>query len=164
MSRNEDRTCRELIEPALKKAGWEWDREVVIGPGRVNLTGESMYDSSQRIIADYVLRLSQMPVAILEAKAPGKVCDGTGMQQGSRYADRLVLDFRLPQTGASISSPTTRPVSSRHFDTPPTPGDILSRLGQHRLARSGTRRSRPPWYRGPDYPEEGASLSRDGHL
>ena len=88
MSRNEDRTCRELIEPALKQAGWEWDRQVIIGPGRVNLTGESMYDSSQQIIADYVLRLWRMPLAILEAKAEMEPATD-GMQQGSRYADRL---------------------------------------------------------------------------
>jgi len=51
MSRNESLTCRELIEPALKKAGWSWERQVFIGPGRVNLVGESMYDPSQRIVA-----------------------------------------------------------------------------------------------------------------
>jgi len=32
MSRNESLTCRELIEPALKKAGWSWERQVFIGP------------------------------------------------------------------------------------------------------------------------------------
>jgi hypothetical protein len=38
MTRNEKQTCRELIEPALKRAGWSWDQQVEIGPGRVNLT------------------------------------------------------------------------------------------------------------------------------
>lgn len=52
MSRNERRTCRDLIEPALRDAGWSWDTEVELGPGRVNLTGDTMYDTSQRIIAD----------------------------------------------------------------------------------------------------------------
>ena len=51
MSRNEKHTCRELIEPALSEAGWSWDAQVEIGPGRVNLTGSTMYDDSQRIIA-----------------------------------------------------------------------------------------------------------------
>ena len=30
VNRNEDQTCRELIEPALEGAGWEWDRHVTI--------------------------------------------------------------------------------------------------------------------------------------
>jgi type I restriction enzyme R subunit len=66
MPRNESQTCRDLIEPALKNAGWIWEPGVLIGPGRVNLAGESMYDETQQIIADYVLRYSQMPLAILE--------------------------------------------------------------------------------------------------
>jgi len=40
MARNERLTCSELIEPALKLAGWAWDEQLRIGPGRVNLTGD----------------------------------------------------------------------------------------------------------------------------
>ena len=67
MPRNEYQTCREVIEPVLLNAGWGFNREVKIGPGLVNLSGEQMYDPTQKIIADYVLRLWQMPLAILEA-------------------------------------------------------------------------------------------------
>ena len=42
MSRNEKQTCRDLIEPAVADAGWRWDAQVEIGPGRVNPTGEAM--------------------------------------------------------------------------------------------------------------------------
>ena len=145
MSRNEDRTCRELIEPALKKAGWEWDREVVIGPGRVNLTGESMYDSSQRIIADYVLRLSQMPVAILEAKAQARSATD-GMQQGSRYADRLGLRFSVASNGCEYILTDNKTGEFETFDTPPTPGDILSRLGRNIVWPEWHPAFKAPWY------------------
>jgi hypothetical protein len=76
------RTYRELIEPALQQASWSWDRRIVIGPGQVNIAGGSMYDDSQQLIADYLLRFWQMPLAVLEAKAEnnaaadvqGRVC------------------------------------------------------------------------------------------
>ena len=145
MSRNEDRTCRELIEPALKKAGWEWDREVVIGPGRVNLTGESMYDSSQRIIADYVLRLSQMPLAILEAKAEARAATD-GMQQGSRYAGRLGLRFSVASNGCEYILTDNKTGEFETFDTPPTPGDILSRLGHNIVWTEWHPVFKAPWY------------------
>ena len=112
MSRNETQTCRELIDPALREAGWSWDAQVEIGPGPVNLTGEAMYDPSQRIVADYLLKLWRMPLAVLEAKPEGEPASN-GMQQGSRYAQRLGLRFSLASNGASTSSPTTRPESTR---------------------------------------------------
>ena len=84
MPRNEYQTCREIIDLALRQAGWGFDTGVEIGPGRVNLSGEQMYDPTQKLIADYVLRLWQMPLAILEAKAEDKPA-ADGMQQGSRY-------------------------------------------------------------------------------
>ena len=130
MSRNEDRTCRELIEPALEQAGWEWDRHVVIGPGRVNLTGETMYDSSQQIIADYVLRLWRMPLAIFEAKAETEPATD-GLQQGSRYAGRLGIRFSIASNGRDYILTDNETGEYGTFDTPPTPGDILSRLGRN---------------------------------
>ena len=63
-ARNERKTCKELIEPALAQAGWEWEEQLRIGPGGVNLTGdsvESMYDETQAIIADYLLRYRGIP-------------------------------------------------------------------------------------------------------
>ena len=89
-TRNEQQTCKELIEPALARAGWDWERQVLIGPGRVNLTGEKMYETTQALCVDYILRLSRMPLAALETKAES-VSAADGMQQGSRYAQRLGL-------------------------------------------------------------------------
>ena len=145
MSRNEDKTCRELIEPALEKVGWEWDRQVVIGPGRVNLTGESMYDSSQRIVADYVLRLWQMPLAILEAKAEAESASN-GMQQGSRYADRLRLQFSIATNGREYILTDNKTGEHTTSDGPPTPGDILSHLGRNIVWEDWRQVFTTPWH------------------
>ena len=98
MSRNETATCKELIEPVLAQVGWTWDKQLRIGPGRVNLTGDSMYDETQAIIADYQLRYRSIPLAILEAKAEGESAED-GMQQGSRYAQRLSIRFSIASNG-----------------------------------------------------------------
>src|SRR5262245_18831200 len=130
MPRNEAQTCRDLIEPALQSAGWEFDKDVEIGRGRVNLTGPSMYDESQRIIADFVLRCWHLPLAILEAKAEGEDPED-GMQQGSRYANRLGLRFSIASNGRSFILTDNESGKFQTLATMPTPGDLLSRAGYH---------------------------------
>ena len=96
--RNERATCKELVEPRLASKGWSWDEQLCIGPGRVALTGDKMYDSSQAIVADYVLRFRGVPLAVLEAKAePSNAADA--IQQASRYAERLALRFSIATNG-----------------------------------------------------------------
>lgn len=56
MARNERLTSKELIEPQLTACGWAWQEQLRIGPGRVHLIGETMYDEIQPIFADYLLR------------------------------------------------------------------------------------------------------------
>src|SRR4051794_35430983 len=128
MGRNERQTRLELIDPALRAAGWAWDREVVIGPGRVNLSGEGMYDPTQRIVADYVLRLFNMPLAVLEAKAEGEPASD-GMQQGSRYAARLQVRFSIASNGREYILTDNADGTTANLDSAPTPDHILGRLG-----------------------------------
>lgn len=128
MSRNEDKTCREVIEPALAAAGWSWDRQLHLGPGRVNISGSSMYDENQRLVADYLLRLSLMPLAILEAKAEDEAA-ADGIQQGQRYAERLGLRFSIASNGGEYILTDRKTGACETFAAPPTPGDILQRLG-----------------------------------
>ena len=99
MSRNEDKTCRELIEPALQSAGWAWDRQVLLGRGPVNIAEGSMYDPNQKLILDYLLRFGRLPLAVLEAKAEAEPA-ADGIQQGQRYAQRLGLRFSIASNGA----------------------------------------------------------------
>ena len=37
MSLNERQTCKDLIEPALTRVGWEWEEQVRIGPGSCDI-------------------------------------------------------------------------------------------------------------------------------
>lgn len=128
MARNEKITCREVIEPRLLEAGWEWDEQLRIGPGRVNITGDNMYDDSQAIIADYLLRYRGVPLVILEAKAETESA-ADGMQQASRYARRLMLRFSLSSNGSEWILTDNDSGDFETFTQPPTPHDIVARLG-----------------------------------
>jgi type I restriction enzyme, R subunit len=145
MTRNEAQTCRDLIEPALKTSGWEWDAQVEIGPGRVNLTGDSMYDDSQRIIADYVLRLWSMPLAILEAKCESDDPED-GIQQASRYAQRLGLRFSIASNGHKYILTDNKTGELETFDSAPSPGDILHFLGRNVVWEDWRPAFDAPWH------------------
>ena len=132
MSRNETQTCRDLIEPSLRAAGWEFDEQVVIGPGRVNLSGERMYDDHQQIVADYVLKLYGMPLAILEAKREDESA-ADGMQQGSRYAARLSLRFSIASNGHEYIVTDNQTGEYHTQATPPSPGDVLHYMGRNTI-------------------------------
>ena len=97
MSRNEQTTSQELIEPALTNAEWEWEKELCIGPGRVNMTGENMYDKSQVIRADYLLRYRGIPMAILEAKSESSnAADGMQLQKDESHLCEHILRKAFP--------------------------------------------------------------------
>jgi type I restriction enzyme, R subunit len=128
MSRNETQTCRELIEPALIRAGWEFYRELRIGRGRVNITGEAMYDETQAIIADYQLRYRGLPLVMLEAKAEG-LSAADGMQQASRYAQRLLIRFSVASNGHDWILTDNDTGEFEMLSRPPTPNDIIDRHG-----------------------------------
>ena len=101
MPLNEKETCKQLIEPKLEPLGWDVEGQLRIGPGRVNFSGDSadsMYDPTQAIIADYLLRYRGVPLAILEAKAESEDAEDA-MQQGSRYADRLMIRHSIATNG-----------------------------------------------------------------
>lgn len=145
MTRDEKHTCRDLIEPALRAAGWSWDAQVEIGPGRVNLTGSSMYDEGQRIVADYVLRLWKMPLAILEAKSEGEDA-AAGIQQGQRYAKRLGLRFSVSSNGRQYIVSDNKTGEYESYDKPPSPGDILHLLGRNIVWEEWRPIFEAPWH------------------
>lgn len=128
MARNERLTCKEVIEPALLAGGWSWQEQLRIGPGRVNLTGETMYDETQAIIVDYVLRYRSFPLATLEAKAEGESA-ADGMQQSSRYARRLSLRFSIASNGSDWILTDNDTGDFETFLAPPPPEDIIARMG-----------------------------------
>ncbi len=128
MARNERQTCKDLIEPRLAGLGWSWQEQLRIGSGRVNLTGGSMYDETQFVIADYLLRFKGLPLAIVEAKAETESA-ADGMQQASRYARRLSLRFSIATNGADWIITDNDTGAFETLSAPPSPEDLLARMG-----------------------------------
>lgn len=146
MTRKEKETRLELIDPVLKDAGWAWDEEVLIGPGRVNLSGDRMYDEHQAIIADYLLKLYGMPLAVLEAKAEGKPATDA-IQQGERYARRLDLRFAIASNGHQhILSDLETGETEVLEGGLPSPGDILHRAGRNAIPTEWLPAFEHPWH------------------
>jgi type I restriction enzyme R subunit len=128
MARNERQTCKDLIEPRLAGLGWSWQEQLRIGSGRVNLTGGSMYDETQFVIADYLLRFKGLPLAIVEAKAEAESA-ADGMQQASRYARRLSLRFSIATNGTDWIITDNDTGAFETLSAPPSPEDLLARMG-----------------------------------
>ncbi len=131
MPLNERETRQQLIDPKLATAGWEIERELRIGPGRVNFSGDSadsMYDSTQAIIADYMLRYRGVPLAVLEAKAESARAED-GVQQGSRYANRLMVRFSISANGHDWILTDNQTGNYEKLSGPPTPQEIVGRMG-----------------------------------
>ena len=93
---NEAETRAELIDPALKAAGWSVvegsrvAREYQITLGRLKGAGTR----AKQEIADYVLVFRNQKLAVIEAKrASAHVTEGLG--QAKEYAEKLHTRFAL---------------------------------------------------------------------
>ena len=128
MARNERQTCKDLIEPRLAALGWSWQEQLRIGPGRVNLTGGAMYDESQSVIADYLLRYKGVPLAILEAKSEAESA-ADGMQQASRYARRLGVRFSIASNGNDWILTDNETGDFESLSAPPSPENLIVGMG-----------------------------------
>ena len=100
---NETQTKHDLIDPALREAGWgvvEGSRlrlEFPITQGR--LIGQNR--RAQPLFADYVLEYKNRRIGVVEAKARNKYyTDGVG--QAKDYADRLNIRFTYATNGDQI--------------------------------------------------------------
>ena len=145
MSRNETQTCRELIEPALRQAGWSFDRQLELGPGRVNISGGAMYDDSQRIVVDYLLRLGPVPLAVLEAKAESEPASD-GIQQGQRYAQRLGVRFSVASNGVDHILIDGQTGNFETLPALPTPAELLQRSGRNIAWEQWKKAFEFPWH------------------
>ena len=100
---NEAETRAELIDPALKAAGWgetpgsRVRREEVISQGRLEGAGRR----SAPDIADYVLIYKEQKLAVIEAKRRGLPAT-EGLAQAKRYAQRLQARFAYATNGDVI--------------------------------------------------------------
>ncbi|BAZ94429.1 type I site-specific restriction-modification system, R (restriction) subunit [Thiohalobacter thiocyanaticus] len=122
---NEAETRAELIDPALKEAGWgvvdgsRPRREVIIAPGRLIGGGRR----GQRDIADYVLTYRGQNLAVIEAKKCGlPVTEGLG--QAKRYAERLQARYAFATNGEDIYRVDMHTGTEGPVEAWPAPDDL----------------------------------------
>ena len=99
---NEAETRAELIDPALKLAGWgvveaSRIRREVIAPGRIHGAGRR----AKPEVADYVLIYRNTKLAVIEAKRRG-LPDTEGVGQAKHYAGKLQTRFAFSTNGEGI--------------------------------------------------------------
>lgn len=99
---NEAETRAELIDPALKHAGWgvvsgSRVRREVLAPGRLQGAGQRTASD----IADYVLFYRGQKLGVVEAKRRNLPAT-EGLAQAKRYAERLQTRFAFATNGDDL--------------------------------------------------------------
>lgn len=136
---NEAETRAELIDPALREAGWgvvvgsRVRREYIITLGR--LQGAAGKRNKQDI-ADYVLEFKGRMVAVVEAKKASEPVS-LGLGQAKKYADKLKLRHAYSTNGKGIYAVDM--LHGREGDIPawPTPDELWGLLHGGRDSGSG---------------------------
>ncbi|GAB6039262.1 DEAD/DEAH box helicase family protein [Fundidesulfovibrio butyratiphilus] len=135
---NEAETRAELIDPALKAAGWgvvegSRVRREKITNGRLIGGGKR----SKQDIADYVLVFRGQKLAVIEAKRVG-LPDTEGVGQAKRYATMLQARFAFSTNGKGIYQIDMHTGSESYVSSYPTP----DQLWQSTFAQKNTWRDR----------------------
>ena len=121
---NEAETRAELIDPALKEAGWgvvdgSRVRREVITLGRLQGAGKR----ASQDIADYVLFYHGQKLAVIEAKRRD-LPDTEGVGQAKQYADTLQTRFTYSTNGVGIYQIDMESGEEKYIDRYPTPDDL----------------------------------------
>jgi len=143
---NEAETRAELIDPALKAAGWgiiedSRIRREVIAPGRLIGNGRR----AQSDIADYVLVYRGEKLAVIEAKKRD-LPDTAGLGQAKKYAEKLQTRFAYSTNGIGIYQVDMHTGAEGYINQYPTPDKLweatFSQVNQWRDSLSETLRDR----------------------
>ena len=121
---NEAETRAELIDPALKAAGWgviegSRIRREVIAPGRLIGNGKR----AQSDIADYVLVYRGEKLAVIEAKKRDTP-DTAGLGQAKKYAEKLQTRFAYSTNGIGIYQVDMPTGAEGYINQYPTPEQL----------------------------------------
>jgi type I restriction enzyme R subunit len=133
MSFDENKNLRHQTEQALANAGWEFEREAVIAPGRFRLSGEAIHESAR--VADYLLRFQGVALAVVETEYGAKNLDAV-VEQAAGYARSSGLRFALATNGAKWSGCNLMSGQKSLLDTPPT-ADEIARQSELPFASTG---------------------------
>jgi type I restriction enzyme R subunit len=125
---NEAETRAELIDPALKAAGWgvveaSRVRREVITLGR--LQGAGM--RAKQDIADYVLTYRNHKLAVIEAKRRD-LPDTEGLGQAKKYAEKLQTRFAYSTNGVGIYQVDMTTGAEQYVAAYPTPDELWNRV------------------------------------
>ena len=132
---NEAETRAELIDPALKAAGWGVTegsrvRREVITLGRLQGAGTR----AKQDIADYVLVHRNQKLAVIEAKRE-RLPVTEGLAQAKKYARKLQTPFAYATNGRGIYRVDMRTGEEGHADRYPTPDELWEAAYGEREAR-----------------------------
>ncbi len=124
---NEAETRAELIDPALREAGWgvvegSRIRREMIAPGR--LTGKGKRTNSK--YADYVLIYRNQKLAVIEAKERNAYYTA-GVQQAKDYAERLQARFAYSTNGDRIYQIDMHTGVEQDIERYPSPDELWHR-------------------------------------
>ncbi len=129
----EAKTRQELIDPALKAAGWDdlphsITPEETITDGRIIPLGYNRAKRREGLRADYVLRYNRdFKLAVVEAKERSLPADN-GVQQAKDYAEMLGVKFAYATNGADIIEVDFITGAERLIPRFPTPQELWARL------------------------------------
>lgn len=121
---NEAETRAELIDPALKVAGWgvvegSRVRREVITLGRLQGAGKR----SKQDIADYVLTYRGQKLAVIEAKRRD-LPDTEGVGQAKKYAEKLQTRFTYSTNGVGIYQIDMETGTEEYINQYPSPEEL----------------------------------------
>ncbi len=124
---NEAETRAELIDPALKTAGWgvveaSRVRREVITLGRLQGAGKR----AAQDIADYVLTYRDHKLAVIEAKRRD-LPDTEGVGQAKKYAAKLQARFAYSTNGAGIYQIDMETGAEQYVSQYPSPEELWHR-------------------------------------